>query len=270
MSDLPDPDALRDALSAFPGLDDEGVEEIAQEIETTGVVRVFGYGSLPWKPHTELSDLVKADLTGYKRGFVCQDTYYRGSKENPGITLGLDTAEAEDGGEPPTTSGAVLVTPASRAVEDLGKLAKREVPPDMPIYTFKLLEVEQDNGETVKALTCVADTESDLYVGNKLSMEEKAGVIARCSGKTGTNRDYLANTVRTAEEQGTPDPDLAKLLAATDRARLFMAPAERRAIEALDVPKDAGDAPVKTLSTTAAPAPAAPKAGQKIQLGVSA
>src|SRR3954466_4710161 len=53
-------------------------------------LRVFGYGSLMWRPDFPYIEIVPAALHGYHRAFCIRSTHYRGTREKPGLVLGLD------------------------------------------------------------------------------------------------------------------------------------------------------------------------------------
>ena len=56
----------------------------------------------------------------------------------------------------------------------LEALAKREVVTELPIYTFRMLEIEKEDGKKAMAIVCVADPNGPGYFGDGLSPAEKA------------------------------------------------------------------------------------------------
>lgn len=245
--------ALEDALSIDSPADRAG---IIDEIERSGAVRVFGYMSLISNPHTQTDAQIDARLEGYKRSFCVMDIFYKGTPEYPGLTMGLDATDA-DGAEIPgqilETSRAASETQGAdftdRVVEFIEKLGKRENPPTMPVYAFKLLDVATDDGRSVKAITCVADEDGPLYVGDTLSLDEKAAIIATaCAAKRTSgpyandktpgkrpNLDYLRFVAQDAEKQGTPlEPEIAALLDKANAYRQAMPEERRKKLEALE------------------------------------
>jgi glutathione-specific gamma-glutamylcyclotransferase len=74
--------SLNDMLAGWNGLDD---------------VFVFGYGSLIWNPCMEHSGRLVGTVRGYHRRFCLWSNVYRGTPENPGLVLGLDTGGAVRG-----------------------------------------------------------------------------------------------------------------------------------------------------------------------------
>ncbi len=206
--------ALQDNLGIS---DSETQHRYIDDIEESGVIRGFGFGSLLTYSHLQNSDgtfkdslaenfpsiesddlinLKPATLNGYEKDFVCYDIHYRGTSEDPGITLGLDQIE---GGKTP---GGVIETPVADMTPDMAagfvqyyleEFAQREMPPNMPIYTFDFLEVEVTNGTTVPALVCIADDEGPLYIHNEnndFAKQDPSYYIER--GDTAAKAEILA------------------------------------------------------------------------------
>ncbi len=82
--------ALLESLSRLYGLPRDEAEAVAEDVARDQVIRFFGYGSLIWRPHHPVDRMRIASLDGYRRGFICEDCAYRGSKRRPGLTLGID------------------------------------------------------------------------------------------------------------------------------------------------------------------------------------
>jgi hypothetical protein len=167
---------------------------IIREIETTGILRVFAFGSLIKTPHTEAA-MHRYDgvLKGYSAGFECFDIFYRGTKDKPALTLGL---KKDSEGK---TQGVVLeqiliqdekLCPFNQIIRSIIDFGKRENPQNMPIYKFRLVDVFcEAAGQPVKAVACVADqravspdNQMKLYVGDALDIDAKARMIASASG----------------------------------------------------------------------------------------
>ena len=166
-----------------------------------GDVWVFGYGSLMWNPGFEFEENQKAIIKGYHRAFCVWSVHYRGTHENPGLVVGLDT-----GGE--------CVGQAYRISEDqlyptLNYLKKREM--DTGVYIPSIRPVWLDNGSCVDSLVFIADHQHDHYAG-KLDINEKVDVIKRSMGNRGPNTDYAINTYEHLINNGIEDPYLKSVV----------------------------------------------------------
>ena len=53
---------------------------------------VFGYGSLLWNPGFEPAETQRAVMKDYHRSFCMLSIHHRGTEEEPGLVLALDTA----------------------------------------------------------------------------------------------------------------------------------------------------------------------------------
>ncbi len=242
---------FRDFLvDSFPGFTAEKAMQVVDDVQQTGLARAYGYGSLVDSPHTEIDNKVPASLPGWKKGFVCQDTHYRGTTDKPGMTLGLNDSE-----DPAArTEGAVLesrVRDVDQAIDFFDRLAQREIPPGMDIYTFDFLEVETAKGP-IRGMVCVANKLSELYVGDRLDPREKGTLVAERLGderfdENGeplnaekgrrTNFQYVQNAITNDIELGRePDRDMLEVFLEAGRARQAMDADRRRRYEALELP----------------------------------
>ena len=65
-------------------------------------------------------------------------------------------------------------------------------------------------GETVDAICYILDRTHPQYSGG-MALEEQAEIIGKACGPTGSNCDYLFNTVSHLRELGVEDPELFAL-----------------------------------------------------------
>ncbi len=169
---------------------------------------VFGYGSLMWRPGFEYVEQRAATLHGYHRSFCIYSHHHRGTRENPGLVLGLD-----EGG---SCMGCAFLIHGRDVAEVTTYLNEREL--IGYAYVPRTLDVVLDDGSgsgngntVVSTYTFVADQSHDHYAGN-LSLAHAASLIMNAEGIAGLNRDYLINTVRHLEQTGVAEPELHALL----------------------------------------------------------
>ena len=243
--------AMRSVLSERLGLNKTAKNRLIQNFEQTGTLSGFGAGSLltfshleknpPEKteprifksslleqfPNIDLENiycLTPASLENFENDFVCQDIHYRGTKESPGITIGMNEVNGSiTNGKTLDTDCKALSLNTDQAANFftlyMNEFANREFPPNMPIYKFDFKDVLLENGDHKPALVCVADKDSHLYAGH-LNMEERAAIIATSMGPTHdptsgekkpkgmiTDMDYLRTTIDSMIEEDVIVPD---------------------------------------------------------------
>ena len=163
---------------------------------------VFGYGSLMWNPGFDWVERRVARLSDYRRAFALASVRYRGTRESPGLVLGLDWRPGES-----CTGIAFRVCPTrDRDVRDY--LHHREMVTRS--YMEVIHPVTLEGAAEVEALAYVLDRTHPQYSGG-LDLEAQARIIAAAEGQAGPNADYLHNTVLHLEEIGLHDPELAEL-----------------------------------------------------------
>ncbi|HYD29273.1 MAG TPA: gamma-glutamylcyclotransferase [Azospirillaceae bacterium] len=162
---------------------------------------VFGYGSLMWNPGFAFAERQLALLRGYHRRFCILSHRYRGTVERPGLVLGLDR-----GG---SCWGMAFRVEAAEVPGALAYLWDREMV--TRAYRPRLLPVRMPQRRTVRACTFVADPGHPQYSDCRCR-EATAERIAAAAGRSGSNIDYLANTVAQLEQLGIRDRVLIELL----------------------------------------------------------
>jgi cation transport protein ChaC len=145
---------------------------------------VFGYGSLMWKPGFDVAEARMARLDGYRRAFALTSVHYRGTPEFPGQPLYRHgVADRRRRGR----RGAPLPGRARAGVAGLFR-GQAQDHPAVPRNRFR------------------AGSER-----NRGALEEQAAIIGKACGPTGSNCDYLFNTVSHLRELGVEDPELFAL-----------------------------------------------------------
>ncbi|MFT6558075.1 gamma-glutamylcyclotransferase [Sneathiella sp.] len=164
---------------------------------------IFGYGSLMWRPGFDHKGTADAQVYGYHRSFCVSSVVHRGTREKPGLVLGLDS-----GG---SCRGKAILCPSDIREPVIDYLYRREMV--TRVYVPKMVQLKLlDRDERVTALTFVADPKHEQYCGRP-TIEEAARIIASASGRGGPNKDYLKSTVDHLDEFGIADGPLHKILA---------------------------------------------------------
>ncbi|MCF6302941.1 MAG: gamma-glutamylcyclotransferase [Devosiaceae bacterium] len=159
---------------------------------------VFGYGSLIWRPGFEFVSSQSAYLCGYHRSLCVLSHNYRGTPSKPGLVFGL-----VPGG---CCEGRAFEVSEAAWPEVLTYLHQRE----SDVYHALHNGVRLADGNIVNALIFVADQTHKQYAG-RLDLKDQLNLVRTASGNTGSNRDYVVNTVEHLLELGIEDSYLARL-----------------------------------------------------------
>ena len=181
-------------------------EQVLKHLAPGGDLWLFGYGSLIWNPTFDFVERQVARLHGYHRRFCLWTHLGRGTRERPGLMLGLD-----HGG---SCGGVAFRIAADRVESELDVVWRREMVTNAYRPTWVKLRMA---GRMVPAVAFVINHGHARYA-RSLRDEEIATVIAVAEGQLGPCRDYLYNTVTHLEALGIQDRGLARLAEAV-RAR---------------------------------------------------
>jgi cation transport protein ChaC len=162
-------------------------------------VWVFAYGSLMWNPEMRFAERLPARIHGYHRSFCLYSPEYRGTREKPGLVLGLDRGGSCRG-------IAYRLAEATLAAE-IDLIWTREMTGF--VYHMTALKIATERGP-VQGYAFTVRRDSRDYAG-RLAHDVAARIIAASKGDRGTGRDYLANTVRHLEELGIADGALHRI-----------------------------------------------------------
>jgi cation transport protein ChaC len=163
---------------------------------------VFGYGSLMWRPGFEFLEQVPARLIGEHRALCVYSFDHRGTPEKPGLVLGLDRGGA--------CRGIAFRVAAAKRNDVVGYLRGREQTTHVYREVMRSVWLENDARERVAALAYVVDRGHVQYAG-RLSLQEQLRYVRQGHGRSGNNRDYVLETVRSIEAQGFRDSQLHQL-----------------------------------------------------------
>ncbi len=155
---------------------------------------VFGYGSLMWRPGFEHVEKSRARLHGYRRSLCIVSTVHRGTPERTGLVLGLD-----QGG---SCVGVAFRVESHLRDDVVTYLRERELVTNA--YKEKIIPARLGDGRPVSVLTYVVDRTHPQYSGT-LSPEQAAERVKGAVGQSGTNEDYVFNTVDHLEALGIRD-----------------------------------------------------------------
>ena len=158
---------------------------------------VFGYGSLIWNPGFDVVERMPATLYGLHRSLCIHSWVHRGTKENPGLVLGLDI-----GG---SCKGIAMKAPGEKREAIIDYLRARELVTDVYLECWRNVRI--DGGQSVPALVYRVDREHQQYAPG-LSLDEQIKIVARSAGGSGHNRDYVRSTVEAMRSVGIRDNTL--------------------------------------------------------------
>lgn len=162
---------------------------------------VFGYGSLMWNPGFATPETQAARLQGWHRAFCIYSEHYRGTPEKPGLILGLLPGGA--------CRGLAHRLPRDRYDEVRRYLIVREIDND-GVYREVVRPIHLADGRTVPALVYLADRAHRQFAG-KLSIAKSLRLVRQGRGATGSNLDYLQNTLAHLSELKLRDDNLEEL-----------------------------------------------------------
>ncbi|MFD1986339.1 gamma-glutamylcyclotransferase [Mesorhizobium newzealandense] len=155
---------------------------------------VFGYGSLIWRPGFAHVETQRARLHGYRRSLCVYSFVHRGTRERPGLVLGLDR-----GG---SCVGLAFRVPGELRDEVLSYLRERELVTN--VYLERTLKVRLDGGGTVEAVAYIVDRQHEQYAG-ALDAADAAAVVRGAVGQSGNNEDYVLSTLEHLKALGICD-----------------------------------------------------------------
>jgi glutathione-specific gamma-glutamylcyclotransferase len=159
---------------------------------------VFGYGSLMWNPGFEYISKADARIDGYHRSLCVYSLHHRGTREAPGLVLGLD----QTGG----CTGVVFEIHPEKWQDTLSYLRAREQISSVYVEIAHPVEILA-TGQRVEATTFVADTAHAQYAG-KLDHAQLISHVKQGVGDYGRCLDYVANTLAHLRGMGIRDETL--------------------------------------------------------------
>lgn len=191
-------------IGAAHALDDEA---LSRSLTTTLAAKpkgagwwVFGYGSLLWNPLFPVAEAVPATVHGLHRRFCLRSLASRGTRDRPGLVLGLEPGGA--------CRGVAYRLPSALALDELHLLWRRE----MVVGSYRPAWVRARAGErTIVALAFAVRRDHPQYAA--LTLDEQADTIAHACGAFGSSCEYLMRTRAALAEHGIVDAYLERLAA---------------------------------------------------------
>jgi len=197
-------------------------------------VWIFAYGSLMWDPDIACAEARPALLHGYHRSFCLYSYDYRGTRERPGLVLGLDRGGAcwglalrlDDGALPAALDRVWQREMSGGGVYEMRRLTVRTVglQPTDPGSSRRKPGPGQAlirGGAALSAHAFVMRRDHPDYAG-PLSLDDKARLILGAAGRRGACREYFATTLGHLERLGLVDRPLRRLaerIAALEKGR---------------------------------------------------
>jgi cation transport protein ChaC len=169
-----------------------------------GEAWIFGYGSLIWNPLFEFDRQQIVTLHGYRRRFCLKTELSRGTRECPGLVLGL-----EPGG---SCRGIAYRLSGPSMIDELRLLWRREMVTGA--YQPRWVRLRFAEG-ALAGLAFVMNRHYPHYAGG-LSDEETAHILAQACGPLGTCAEYLLRTHEGLLAHGIADHHMQVLV---DRVR---------------------------------------------------
>ena len=160
---------------------------------------VFGYGSLMWRPGFAYRQRAQALLYGSHRALCVYSHVHRGTRERPGLVLGLDS-----GG---SCRGIAFQVEAGERDAVVDYLRAREQVTMVYREVVRPIRLIDGTDRRVAALTYVVDHAHEQYAG-VLDRETILRFVRQGTGRSGHNRDYVVNTAEHLHEVGLSDPVL--------------------------------------------------------------
>jgi cation transport protein ChaC len=160
---------------------------------------VFGYGSLMWRPGFPHRSAVPALLRGAHRALCVYSHVHRGTRERPGLVLGLD-----NGG---SCRGIAFEVSGEDRAGVMAYLRERELVTSVYREVWREVRLAGKAARTVSALAYVVDRSHAQYAG-ALPPETLLAHVLAGQGRSGANTDYVVATARHLRTLGLRDATL--------------------------------------------------------------
>lgn len=180
---------------------DASVDGLLAQIASDADPWVFAYGSLVWNPIIHFSERRPATLRGYHRRFCLWSYIGRGTRDLPGLVLGLDRGGC--------CRGVSYRLAHHLAREELRLLWRRE----MAVGSYRprwIRVVDETDGSEHRAIAFIVNRDHPGYTG-KLTQDIVVKALSVARGQVGSSADYLMHTVESLISHGIRDQHLIEL-----------------------------------------------------------
>jgi cation transport protein ChaC len=171
---------------------------------------VFGYGSLMWRPDFPYAEKLRAELRGAHRALCVRSVVHRGTRQAPGLVLGLDLGGMCEG-------VAFRIAPGHEEATRKRLKAREQV---TFIYREAQRAIRLEDGRAETALCFMVDRTHPQYAG-RLSAREQARITSTARGGSGANRDYVLSTARHLQALGIRDEAMETVRRLLERRSSF-------------------------------------------------
>lgn len=161
---------------------------------------VFAYGSLMWNPGFAFAERCEARLIGAHRALCVYSFHHRGTREHPGLVLGLDLGGA--------CRGIAYRVAAGDWPQVHAYLTEREQISGVYREGTRRIRLLDGSRREAPALAYLVNRAHPQYARG-LGLEEQLALVRRSHGKSGPNADYVVATVAALEALGLADPGLS-------------------------------------------------------------
>lgn len=164
---------------------------------------IFGYGSLMWRPGFDHVERQHALLRGVHRSLCIYSHVHRGTEQEPGLVLGLDS-----GG---SCRGIAFRVESASAEATIEYLRGREQVTMIYREVLRPVELLGNPRRKIQAVCFLVDRKHRQYAG-RLPIKKQAELVARGQGISGNNVEYVANTLSHLDEMGLREHELHQVL----------------------------------------------------------
>ncbi len=163
---------------------------------------VFGYGSLVWNPQLQFTEKRVGTIYGAHRRLCLWSRVNRGTPDSPGLVFGLERGGA--------CKGVAYAIAPEHVHTETTLLWRREML--FASYVPTWFTFRDGQSAPMRVLSFSVDRQGPGYAG-KLSLVEISNVLRKASGRYGTCRSYVDQTIAGLAANGIVDRQLTRLAA---------------------------------------------------------